>query len=299
MLQLLLFLKRHLRTLLFILFEACALYVYAGSTSYAQARMLVFSNSCIGVITNSIAGVGHYFSLKEENRQLAQNVAELNNALQERTATHPTGTGPNAETGLQENTAGIEPVPEMTATAKESVAPYYYTSARVLRNTVSKRDNYFIIDKGSHDGILPDMAVVTTDARAVGFVMECTEHFSVCMSMLNSHFSLGGILKGKDYFGFLKWENEDSRHIALNDIPVYAEVAKGDTILSTISFRFPPDMMIGTVDDFKVSDNVTNYDIRLNLAVNFGRLSHVLVVKYNDAEEMKEVEEKIDTMMKQ
>ncbi len=272
------FLVRNARTLLFIVLEVCALCLYANSTSLARARLLAASNAGINGINKMVAGVGEYFSLREENRKLTHKLTLLANTY-----------------GLSSVSAPdtLSAAAKLPSGDSDVITPYLFSEARVIRNTISKRDNFFVIDKGARDGIEPDMAVVTPTGEAVGYVMECTERFSICMSMLNSKFSLGGMLKDKDYFGFLEWNGDDYRHIKLNDIPVYADIAQGDTILSTISFRFPPDIMIGTVTDFKVAENITNYEVKLRLSADFSRLKRVLVVKYHDAEELKGVEDKI------
>ena len=48
---------------------------------------------------------------------------------------------------------------------------YIYFSARVINNSVNKLYNYITLNKGSLDGVKPDMAVITHKG-IVGFVME-------------------------------------------------------------------------------------------------------------------------------
>lgn len=281
MLKLWEFLKSYSRTLIFIVLEVCALYLYAHSTSLAQARLLAASNAGINGINKAVSEVNAYFSLKTENEELNETLAEYVNIY---------GITPSSDSSKTKS---------LQLPADHPVLPYIFSDAHIIRNTISKRDNYFVIDKGVRDGIEPDMAIITPAGEAVGYVIDCTERFSICMSMLNSKFSLGGMLKNKDYFGFLEWKGDDYRHIKLNDIPVYADVAQGDTILSTISFRFPPDIMIGTVTEFKVAENITNYEVKLRLAADFSRLRNVLVVKYHHSEELKGVETAIEILSKE
>lgn len=280
MLKLWEFLNRYSRTLIFIVLEVCALSLYAHSTSLAQARLLAASNAGINGINKAVSGVGAYFGLKEENKELTGKIAEYANLY-----------GIMPSDSIFTETADLSISPDIN--------PYLFTKARVIRNTISKHNNFFVIDKGIRDGMEPDMAIITLKGEAVGYIVECSERFSICMSMLNSKFSLGGMLKDKDYFGFLEWDGDDYRHIKLNDIPVYADIVRGDTILSTISFRFPPNIMIGTVTDFKVAENITNYEVKLRLSADFSRLKNVLVVKYHHSDELKNIEKAMENLEKQ
>ena len=65
---------------------------------------------------------------------------------------------------------------------------------------------------------------------------------------------------------------------------------KGDTIVTTShSSRFPPDIMIGTVESFELN-NATYYDVRVKIHTDMAALNNVLVVKYLDAEERETLE---------
>ena len=76
----------------------------------------------------------------------------------------------------------------------------------------------------------------------------------------------------------------------LSEIPKYALIHRGDTIVTTShSSRFPPDVMIGTVESYQLN-NATYYDVRVKVHTNIAALNNVLAVKYEDAEEREELE---------
>lgn len=273
MIRLLELLRKSARTLLFIFLELCAIFLYAHSSGYAQARVITAANSLTGSVYRVFYGAYSFMWLGRENRALLESNTELRNRI----------------TDLESGT-----VRDSLNSWGESPMPYYYTSAKVIRNSISRKDNFFVINKGAKDGLAQDMAILTPSGEIAGYIVNAGRHFSVCMSMLNSAFSMGGALKDKDYFGFLQWNGEDYRHIILNDIPVYADIQKGDTIRSTVSYRFPPDMTIGTVADFKVSENTTNYDIKVRLATDFSRLRNVIVSDFKYADELSGIERALD-----
>ena len=75
--------------------------------------------------------------------------------------------------------------------------------------------------------------------------------------------------------------------------PKYAEIAVGDTIVTTnYSSRFPPGLMIGTVESFALQE-ATYYDVRVRLASPIGALRNVCVVRYADALERNTLENEV------
>ena len=133
------------------------------------------------------------------------------------------------------------------------------------------------------------MAVVA-DGGIAGYVMNCSDHFAVCMSVLNLDFKTSGKIKGTDYFGSVSWDGASYEYVMLTEIAKYAQIHVGDTIVTTShSSRFPPGLMIGTVADFELN-NATYYDVRVKLHTDIAALNNVVVIKYLDAEERETLE---------
>ena len=106
----------------------------------------------------------------------------------------------------------------------------------------------------------PDMALVAEGGIA-GYIVGCSDRFSVCLSVLNRNFRTSGKIKGDDYFGSVYWDGTSYRHLTLSEIPKYAQIHAGDTIVTTAhSSIFPPDLTIGTVESFELN-NATYYDV--------------------------------------
>ena len=73
-------------------------------------------------------------------------------------------------------------------------------------------------------------------------------------------------------------------------MPKYAEINQGDTIVTGYSSIFPPDVLIGTVESFKM--NQANYfDVRVKLATRMSGLGRILVIDYADIQERMLLEE--------
>ena len=111
--------------------------------------------------------------------------------------------------------------------------------------------------------------------------------------ILNRNFRTSGKIKGSDNFGSISWDGVSYEYLTLSEIPKYAEIHAGDTIVTTShSSIFPPDVMIGTVESFALN-NATYYDVKVRLHTDIAALNNVSVVKYLDAEEIDMLEQSL------
>ncbi|MCD8185632.1 MAG: rod shape-determining protein MreC [Rikenellaceae bacterium] len=260
-----LFLKKISFLLLFIAIETMALRYFSGSSTYNQAKMINTSNFLLGDLQKGIGGVKHFFSLGRENRRLNEEVAALRERLQ----------------WLQET---ADTLPE---TQREY--SYYFSTARVVNNSITLLNNYFTLDKGIRDGVETEMAVISNGAIA-GYILDCSERFSVAISLLNTDFRTSGRIRGEDYFGSIFWDGIRMDEVVLSEIPKYAPIQIGDTIVTTdYSSYFPPDLLIGTVTGFELI-NGTYYDARVKLSADMAGLRHVVLIDYLYREEKMELE---------
>lgn len=255
---------------MFMAIEAVAVnYYVTHSSSYNSARFLSVSNSVVGWAHTWVSGVKSYFGLQGENRLLLEEVALLRDEL---------GVYREAMPHLRPDVA----------------PPYFYSTARVVNNSITRYDNFFTIDKGDRDGIDVKDAILTPDGAIVGYVLASSDKFSVCMSALNTDFRTSGNLKGTDDYGAVFWNGRSREYITMSEVSRYSSVHQGDTVLTTnYSSIFPPGLMIGTVDEFELSSNSTYFDVKVRLAANFASLGDVLVVKYADAGEREELENSV------
>ncbi len=268
MYKLVLLLKRVAAPLLFLVVEIVALSYYTSSTSFTRARLLSVSNNVVGSMNASMRGVSDYFSLRGENRMLTDRVVELEQQLARYAASE-----------------------EVVELSEDEISPYLFTTATVVRNSVFGQANFFTINKGLRDDIEANMAVLTPEGYVAGYVVDCSERYSVCMSMANTGFTMGGKARGSEYMGSVAWDGGDYRRVKLTDVPYYAAFKAGDTIVSTVSYRFPPDRVVGVVERFEATEDKMNSEVVVRLAADLSRLDKVLVVKYLDGEELHQLEE--------
>ena len=273
------FIRRIYVVLLFILIETIALNYYARSSFYTQAKILAHANSVTGALQQSIFSLRHYFTLSSENEMLAQRVAELENALtiyreQERQTQTDTLT-----------------MAAMDSTMLASLAQYRYTTARVISNTINSSHNFITLNRGRQHGVLVDMAVVTPDGAMVGYVLECSERYSIVMPMLNTEFRTSGKISGDEHFGSISWNGTSPHRVQMSELTKYSEFEIGDEVIASgLSQYFPEGVRIGYVESLKENENHTSYDVEIRLAADMTRLSNVILIENANYTEIYELE---------
>ena len=257
---------------LFVVLEAIAVSYYAHSTYYTQARLLARSNQVVGGVHGMFAGIRHYFSLGREHRDLLAHMAEM----KERLAVYE-----EAETAARLDSY-MQDV---------GISKYRVITASVISNTVNRAQNLVVLNRGRRDGVAEEMALLASDGSMAGYVVDCTERYSVAMSVLNTSFRASGKLVGADYFGSIYWAGDDRYHVRMKELSKYARVTEGEEVVSSgFSQYFPADVLIGYVESFSLADTQMAYDVVIRLAVDVSQLTDVILVRNRDIEDVQELE---------
>lgn len=254
--SLLRFLFRYHLVLMFLALEVIAFILVANFGSYQKSQMYKLRHFLVGGIERRYDNTIAYFHLAEENKALTQENAKLYNMLPQ---------------------SFYNPVSEWNVDSLGE-RKYLYTPARVINNSTNKQYNYLIIDKGARQGVEPEMAVICKDG-IVGTVKECSANYSTVISVLNREFSPNVMIKRNGFYGPLEWPGRHYKQAIVNEIPTHAEVKIGDTLVtSRISGLFPPDILVGVVEDYEVEEGLF-YRIDIELSTDFKKVSNVMLVK--------------------
>ena len=269
------FLVKYNYWFLFLLLEVTSFVLLFRFNYYQQSVYFTSANGVAGKIYEVSGGISSYFHLKKVNEDLLdrnmwleQRVSALENALKER----------GEDSARLYSLKRLDPV------------SYRIFKANVIKNTLNRADNYITLDRGTSDGIRTEMGVVDANG-VVGIVYKTSPHYSLVISLLNSKSSISCKIVGSDYFGYLKWEEGDSRYAYLKDLPRHAEFNLGDTVVTSgYSAVFPQGVIVGTVDDMSDSHDGLSYLLKIKLATDFGKVSNVRVIARNGQEEQRELE---------
>lgn len=267
----LLFLLRHNFTLLFVLLEIIAFIFIVTYNQNQRAIFLGSSSKITGGLYQGINNIEQYLSLKKVNTELAQENAFLRSQIP-------------SSFDLSKNYFTL--VGDSSTTNQ-----YKYKSCKVVNNTVRKHFNYITLNKGTTDGIRPDMGVLSNKG-VVGIIIKSSDNFSTALSILNPRLKISAKLKGSDFFGSISWDNKSTQHAILDEIPEHANVNIGDQIVTSgYSSTFPEGILIGSVDQVMHPEGESFYKIKVKLSVDFSQLSFVEVVENIYQEQQLQLEE--------
>ena len=264
---------------LFLLLEVASFILLFRFNHYQQSVYFTSANGVAGKVYEISGGITSYFHLKTANEDLL----DRNMWLEQRLS-------------FLENVLKEKGLDSARLYSMERLAPteYQIFKANVIKNSLNKADNYITLDRGTTEGIRPEMGVVDANG-VVGIVYKTSPHYSWVIPLLNSKSSISCKIVGSDYFGYLKWEGGNSRFAYLKDLPRHAEFNLGDTVVTSgYSTVFPEGVMVGTVDDMSDSHDGLSYLLKIKLATDFGKVSNVRVISRNGQDEQKALESRAD-----
>ncbi len=148
--------------------------------------------------------------------------------------------------------------------------------ARIVSRLVSKISGYFIISKGSKEGIEKGMPVVT-DQGLVGLVIDVANDYSSVRTYENSLFKVAVKNERSNVNGILNW---NGRKLVISNVPTTEDMEVGDKIIvSELSSIIPPAIPIGKIVDKEstISGILSNIIVEPYTKIN--NLKTVIVVK--------------------
>lgn len=174
-----------------------------------------------------------------------------------------------------------------TLVVDSGVNHFDFIVAHVINNSVARPYNYLTINKGSRDGIRPELGVVDRNG-VVGIVSNVGPTTARVISLLNPHFRLSCKIKRSDYFGSLVWDGDSPDEAMLEELPRHTVFEVGDTIVTSgYSAVFPAGLPVGIVLDDNTDRNQNFFTLRIRLLTDFTTLGNVQVVVNNQADEIK------------
>lgn len=280
--NLLAFLSKYYHWLIFLLLEVVSGVMLFKYNSYQGSAWISSANAVVGKIYEWQSGIEHFFSLSQSSEQLTQRnlyleeeVLQLRKSLAKATAD---------SSWFQKH--------EMA-----HLSQYKQIPAKVISNSIHKKDNLITIDKGSADGVKTDMGVACGNG-VVGVVYLTSEHYSVVLPTLNHLSHISVTIRNRGYFGYLTWDGVNPVVAYVEDIPRHAQFKKGDWVeTSGYSNIFPAGISVGKIVDIKDSNDGLSYRLKLNLSTDFSCLRDVCVItEQGFAERMQLQEAAVDSM---
>ncbi|MBR2236705.1 MAG: rod shape-determining protein MreC [Prevotella sp.] len=258
------FLARHFHWLVFLLLETVSGILLFSYNSYQGSTWISTANAVTGKTLELQADVEQFFSLKRLNEELSHR----NIVLEQQLAIYREQLASNSQKQITDTC--FLPSDSSSISAK--------IPAKVIANTIDRRDNLITIDRGRADGVRPDMGVIS-GTGLVGVVYMASEHYSIVLPVLNSRSRISCSIRGRNYFGYLTWPGGSPVEAYVEDIPRHARFQKGDWVeTSGYSAIFPKGVAVGKITNIYNSRDGLSYSLKVHLSTDFACLRDVFVI---------------------
>jgi rod shape-determining protein MreC len=269
------FINRYNAFFLFVIFFTIGLVLTVKNNAYQRSVTFNSTNEVVGHAYEKLNVFKKYMNLGTVNDSLAFENAKLNTAL----------------LALKNIDSAKNTVVKDTATHVQ----YTYLAARVIKNSITLRNNVITINKGALDGIESGMAVISAGRGVVGIIRDVSPHLATIESLLNKDAKISVSIKSTKALGSLVWgdRNSNYRTAYIKDVPNHFKVKLKDTVITSGFGSFPPGIQVGTISNRGISTGDNFLTIQINLFNDFSTLQYVYVIKDKFAEEEKALESKL------
>jgi len=266
------FVSRYNAFFLFIIFFLIGIYLTVKNNSYQRSVTLNSSNEIVGTAYERLNIFKRYLNLGMVNDSLAAENAKLRSSLLALTT--------------------VDTAKDVKIADTITDQQYTYLAAKVVKNSVTLRNNIMTINKGSLDGIKNGMAVIAPQRGVVGLIRDVSEHLATIQSLLHKDTRISVTLKKNHALGSLVWgdNNFDIRKAFIKEVPNHIKMYVGDSVVTSGYGSFPAGIFVGRVIKPNVATNDNFLSGELNLATDFSTLQYVYVIKDKKAEEQKALE---------
>ena len=277
--NLLQFIVRHTRWFVFLIYVVISCILLFRSNPYQQSVYLSSANGVASTVFEGYSAITSYFGLKsaneemqKQNTELLLEVAHLKKQLRDYQLL----------------------IPDSTGILAKADKDYSFVVANVISNSVSQPANFITSDRGSEDGIMPEMGVVGHDG-VVGIVNVVGKHTARIISLINPYIRLSCKVKKNGKVGTLVWDGNDYRYATLIELPRDGKYAKGDSVVTSgYSSLFPEGIMVGVVESEDKAMSSNFMAMKVKLSTNFSQLKNVSAIHNKMKVELKALESKDD-----
>ncbi|WP_244214279.1 rod shape-determining protein MreC [Pedobacter jejuensis] len=257
---------------MFFIFFLIGVYLTVKNNAYQRSATLNSTNEVVGTAYERLNVFKRYLNLGVVNDSLASENAKLKTKLLALTTV--------------DSTKEVQVIDTVTN------QQYTYLAAKVVKNSITLRNNVMTINKGTLDGIETGMAVISPQRGVVGFIRDVSAHLATIQSLLHKDTKISVVIKKDNALGSLVWgdNNFDIRKAFIKEVPNHIKMNVGDTVVTSGFGQFPEGILVGKLSKTNIATNDNFLSAELNLFNDFSTLQYVYVIKNKLAKEQQLLE---------
>jgi rod shape-determining protein MreC len=266
------FISRYNAFFLFIIFFMIGIYLTVKNNSYQRSVTLNSTNEVVGTAYERLNVFKRYLNLGMVNDSLVAENAKLKTRLL--------------------NLTTVDSAKDTKVIDTTTNQQYTYLAAKVVKNSITLRNNVMTINKGTLDGIEANMAVISPQQGVVGFIRDVSPHLATIQSLLHKDTKISIVIKKNNAIGSLVWGdgNFDIKKALVKEVPNHIKMNVGDTIVTSGFGKFPAGILVGRLSKTNIATNDNFLSGEVSLFNDFGTLQYVYVIKDKLAKEQETLE---------
>lgn len=255
---------------IFIALEFAAVAILRSSNSIQSTWINRLSLEIKAWVWGKSDAVKSYFALKNKNLSLEEENIKLSEEIRK-----------------------YQQLKDTTPVDTADADIFDYIGAQIIKLSFNHQKNYFILDKGSEDGVATNLGVISSNG-IIGIIDAVSAHLSHGRTIMNPGIGISARVGKDGLAGTMVWDGTNTNKALLRGIPLYFEVSKADTIwTSGYSELFPRGIALGTVEESTTKNGATK-DVVIDLFQDIRSVNYVYIVKPKYSEELEYLESKED-----
>ena len=272
--NLIFFISKYYVFFLFFGLELLSFIIIYRFNNYQKASFVNYTTGVTSSFYSAVSNTQQYFNLRKINDSLQIENAKLRSQLL---------------TSYYQNNLTIKHINDTLYKQQ-----YDYIPASVVNNSVTKRNNYITLNRGSLHGIEPQMGVIS-ESGIVGIVLSVSPNYCTVLSLLNNNCKISAKVKKNNAFGSLVWDGDNPQVARLLDVNKHVPVADNDLVItSNYSTIFPEGIPIGKIQTHSLDAGDNFHTIKVELFTDFSTVSTVYVIRNL----MKEQQQNLESTLK-
>jgi len=233
-------------------------------------------------MVNTSSGIVGWFLEKKHNITKHFNLEDANEALLEHNASL-LAQQPESFYQLQSD------VFRVNDTIKKQ--HFRYIPATVINSTSNDSRNFYTLDKGRAQGVVPGMGVIAAEG-VIGTVIDASDHFAIVMTALSNDSKINVKHEANNEYWILSWTPYEPKFGKIHNVKRDISFEIGDHVVTRGGdLRFPTGIPVGTIDEVISEDGSQTISLNIELAVNYNSVYHVYVVENLMKDEQEKLEQ--------
>lgn len=138
---------------------------------------------------------------------------------------------------------------------------------------------YILINKGSKDGVLKELSVITEEKILIGKIIEVYDKYSKVALLSAKNFSFDVIIKQENKEITAVAQGQGNSKIKLDFIPQETEIFENDLIFTSyLGGIFPENLLVGKITSFKKNDTDPFQTVEAKLVLEPQDIKNIFIV---------------------